>query len=206
MIAEVEGSKKDKRKRKIPDYLIREWIDGKPLYYKGYKEVLNKKKTLEDIMGSSALQAYIVTYLVMLIAKKNLDTKYHILSNEAGLHLDNKNNLAADILIYDPKIMTPDKISAHYANVPAKVQIEVDITIELEELKDYQYVEKKINKLHQFGTEKVIWVLTNIKKVMVAVPEQPWQTYDWNNDIELLDGVIFNIGAYLKEKGVTLPE
>jgi len=201
-----EAAEKRKRQRKIPDYLVREWIDGKPFYYKGYKAVLNKKKTLEDIMGSSTLQAYIVTYLVMLMAKKNLDSKYHILSNEAGVHLDNKNNLSADILIYDPALMTPEKINKQYADVPAKVQIEVDITIELEDLKDYQYVEKKINKLHSFGTEKVIWVLTNIKKVMVAVPNQPWQTYDWNNDIELLDNVTFNIGAYLKEKGVTLPE
>ena len=204
MVKEFE--EKRKRKRKIPDHLVREWIDGKPFYYKGYKDVLNKKKTLEDIMGSSALQAFIVSYLVMLFGKKNLDSKYHILSNEAGLHLDNKNNLAADILIYDPKVMTTEKISTLYANVPATVHIEVDITIELEDVKDYQYVEKKINKLHQFGTAKVIWVLTNIKKVMVAVPNQPWQTYDWNNDIELLDGVTFNIGAYLKEKGVTLPE
>jgi len=204
MVKEVAG--KRKRERKIPDYLVREWIDGKPFYYKGYKEVLNKKKTLEDIMGSSTLQAYIVTYLVMLIAKEDLDSKYHILSNEAGIHLDNKNNLSADILIYDPGVMTPDKINKQYADVPAKVQIEVDITIELEDLKDYQYVEKKINKLHQFGTEKVIWILTNIKKVMVAVPNQPWQTYDWNNDIGLIDEVTFNIGAYLKEKGVTLPE
>lgn len=102
--------------------------------------------------------------------------------------------------------MSSDKINKQYANVPAKVQIEVDIAIELEDIKDYQYVEKKINKLHQFGTEKVIWVLTNIKKVMVAIPNQPWQTYDWNNNIELLDDVTFNIDAYLKEKGVTLPE
>lgn len=41
---------------------------------------------------------------------------------------------------------------------------------------------------------------------MLAIPNQPWQTYDWNNDIELLDGVTFNIGTYLKEKGVTLAE
>jgi hypothetical protein len=201
-----EAAEKRKRQRKIPDYLVREWIDGKPFYYKGYKEVLNKKKTLEDIMGSSTLQAYIIAFLMEVIIEGKLKKKYEILTNEAGLHLDKRNNLSADILIYNPTVMTPEKINKQYADVPAKVQIEVDITIELEDLKDYQYVEKKINKLHQFGTEKVIWVLTNIKKVMVAVPNQPWQTYDWNNDIELLDDVTFNIGVYLKEKGVTLPE
>jgi len=201
-----EAAEKRNRERKIPDYLVREWIDGKPFYYKGYKEVLNKKKTLEDIMGSSTLQAYIIAFLMEVIIEGKLKKKYEILTNEAGLHLDKRNNLSADILIYDPNVMTPEKINKQYADVAAKVQVDVDITIELEDLKDYQYVEKKINKLHQFGTEKVIWVLTNIKKVMVAIPKQPWQTYDWNNDIELLDGVTFNIGAYLKEKGVSLPE
>jgi hypothetical protein len=41
---------------------------------------------------------------------------------------------------------------------------------------------------------------------MVAIPNQPWQIYDWDNDIGLLDDVTFSIGAYLKEKGVSLPE
>lgn len=71
MVREVE--EKRKRRKKIPDSLVREWIDGKPFYYKGYKDVLNKNKSLEDIIGSSTLQALIVTYLVMLLGKKNLD-------------------------------------------------------------------------------------------------------------------------------------
>lgn len=203
MVKEFE--EKRKRTRKIPNYLVRECINGKPFYYKGYKEVLNKKKTLEEIMGSSGLQGYIIAFLMEIIIEGKLKKRYEVV-NETGLHLDKRNNLAGDILIYDSKVMTPDKIDRHYLTVPAKVHIEVDIAIELEDVKDYQYVEKKITKLHQFGTEKVIWILTSIKKVMVAIPGQPWQTYDWNNDIELLDGVTFNIGAYLKEKGVTLPE
>jgi len=34
----------------IPSYLIRDVINGKPYYYKGYKEVLAKKKTIQDII------------------------------------------------------------------------------------------------------------------------------------------------------------
>lgn len=51
MPGEAEVLKKVSRKRKIPDSLVREIIDGKPFYYKGYKDVLRKKKTKEDIIA-----------------------------------------------------------------------------------------------------------------------------------------------------------
>lgn len=205
MIAEAEVLKKVPRKRKIPDSLICEIIDGKPLYYKGYKDVLRKKKTIEEIMGSSSLQAFIITFLMEVIIKGNLSEHYQVLVSEPGLHIDNRNNVSADILICDKQVLTPDKINTQYLSVPAKVHIEVDISIELEDLRDYEYVEKKISKLHAFKTEKVIWILTNIQKVIVAVPGNPWQMYDWQNDIEILRGVTFNIANYLHKKGVSLP-
>lgn len=48
----------------IPTSLIREIIDGKPYYYKGYREVLAGNINEEGVMGCSTLQAFIVTYLV----------------------------------------------------------------------------------------------------------------------------------------------
>lgn len=202
MITEAETLTKVRLKRKVPDYLVCEIMDGKPLYYKGYKDVIGKKKTTEEIIGSSSLQSFIIAFLMEVIIEGKLKKSYEVLVSEPGLHLDKKNNLSGDILIYDKSILTPDKINAHYASVPAKIHIEVDISIELEDMKDYQYVEKKISKLHAFGTKKIIWILTNIRKVMVAIPDNPWQMYDWHNNIELLDGVMFDIGNYLDEKGV----
>lgn len=208
MVAEKAAVKRasSKRPQKVPDYLVCEVMDGVPLYYRGYKDVLKKKKTIEEVMGSSSLQALLVAYLMEIIIEGKLKKWYEILLNEAGLHLDKNNNLAGDILIYDPAVLTPDKITKRYADVPPKVVIEVDIMIELENLKDIQYVKKKIDKLHAFGTEKVIWILTAVRQVIVAIPAHPWQTHNWNDDIELLDGVIFNIGNYLKAKGVVVEE
>ena len=37
----------------IPKNLIYEIMDGKPVYYAGFREVLSKQKTIEEIMGSS---------------------------------------------------------------------------------------------------------------------------------------------------------
>jgi hypothetical protein len=202
----VAEKKTTSRRKKIPDYLIREMIDGQPLYYKGYKEVLRKKKTFEEIMGSSSLQAVLVTYLSILCGKYDLDKKYRILSGEAGLHIDTGNNLAGDLMIYDRTVLPFSKISVHYADVPPLIDVEVDIMIESENLKDQQYMRKKTEKLHQFGTEKVIWILTASQQVVVAMTGKPWLTYDWNESIELLDGVTFNIGQYLRQESESFSE
>ena len=53
--------KQRKLARKVPEYLIKEVLDGIPIYYKGYKAVLRKEKTLESIMGASGLHVIIVS-------------------------------------------------------------------------------------------------------------------------------------------------
>lgn len=44
----------------ISQALIYEMVDNQPIYYRGYKDVLNGVKDVEDIMGSSLLQAVLI--------------------------------------------------------------------------------------------------------------------------------------------------
>ena len=185
----------------IPDVLIHEIIDGIPLYRKGYRDVLAKTKTVEDIMGSSSLQAFLITYLTIWIGKQLDDHKYHILTNEAGLHLDKKNNLAGDLLIFDSSKLTIDKINKTYANIPPIISIEVDIDIALEDLTARSYINLKTQKLLDFGADKVIWFLTESKSVLIATQDEAWQTLSWDQDVDILDGISCNLGKYLKSKG-----
>jgi hypothetical protein len=186
---------------KVPDYLIHEVIDGKPIYYKGYEEVLNGTKTFAEIMGSSTLQSLIITHLIILLGKKVDDEKYTLLSSETGIHLNKYNNLAGDILIFENSVLPIEAIDEHYATVPPKVAIEVDINIEAPGLEIDSYIFNKTQKLLNFGVEKVIWITTKSKKVTVATKNEDWQVKDWNKDIEVFDGIIFNIGEYLRKKG-----
>jgi hypothetical protein len=55
-----------------------------------------------------------------------------------------------------------------------------------------------------FGTQKMIWVLTKTKQVIVAEPQKDWLVIDWTKDIEILDGLIFNVPAYLAKEGVVI--
>ncbi|GAB2783406.1 hypothetical protein GCM10027275_29210 [Rhabdobacter roseus] len=205
----MEVTAQAKRKRpappeEVPAYLIREVLDGKPLYYKGYREVLQNKKSLEDIMGSSGLQSFIIQYILEILYLKVGRKQYHFLTNEVGTHMGRKNNVSGDVYVYDKALLVPAEINDQYVKIPPKVAIEVDLKIDIIQEKDYDYVNLKTQKLLDFGVEKVIWIFTSSQKVLVATAAEDWRTKDWNQDIELLDGHFFNLGQYLREEGVKL--
>lgn len=187
--------------KNIPSVLIHEIIDGKPLYRKGYREVLAKTKKIEDIVGSSSLQFFIIDFILRILYKNVGDNKFIIATNEAGLHLDRRNNLAGDILIFDKEVLTIDRINKHYSSVPPKISIEIDLDIELEDFTENSYMSIKTKKLLEFGAEKVIWFLTESKNVMIATPHGNWEIQDWDKDVEIMEGITCNVGKYLKEKG-----
>ncbi len=188
--------------KSIPAALIYEIIDGQPIYFKGYREVLKKQKTIEEIMGSSTLQGFIIEYILRILFRKLDEKRFHILTNEQGLHLSEKNNLSADIAIFEKEKLSVKLADKQYASVPPKIQIEVDINADTEDFASpVSYTYLKTEKLFEFGVEKVIWILSESKKVMVATPNEDWQIVDWHKEIEILDGLSFCIGQYLKEEG-----
>lgn len=186
----------------IPSALIYEIMDGKPIYYKGYREVLKQGKKLEEIMGSSTLQGFIVAYILKILYRNLDDKRFNVLTNEQGLHINRKNNLSADIAIYEKNKLSVAQADKHYASIPPKIQIEIDIDADLDETRsETSYIQQKTDKLFEFGVEKVIWVLSDSKKVIVAVPDENWQIIDWHKEIEVVEGVRFCVGRYLQEEG-----
>jgi Uma2 family endonuclease len=189
-------------KRKIPTHLIKEEMDGVPYYYKGFREVLAKKKTFEEIMGSSVLQVIILDaikrYLYGAVSKD-----FIIASNEAGLHLQKNDNVANDIAIYRKEDIK-NFFSKKYFDVPPKLVIEVDIDIEadVEKAMELQYVLKKTNKLLDFGVEKVIWIFSEDRKIIIAEPQSDWVITNWNTDITLMNGLVLNLENLLKENSI----
>jgi Uma2 family endonuclease len=197
-------SNKPTRTRKVPDYLVHEVLDGKPIYYKGYKAVINKTKTADEIMGCSTLQADIISYLLSVIYKYYDAKKYKVYTNEIGNHIDLGDNFSNDIAIFDKQVLTPDKINKKYASVPPKIVIEIDNEGDVSELTEIGYIYKKTKKLHDFGVESIFWVLTEIKSIIIAKPNQNWEVIDWNKDIELFDNITINIGNYLASEGIVV--
>ena len=194
-----------KNRRKIPDYLVSEVIDGISFYYRGYRSVLNNTKTLEDIMGDSGLQLILKEHISDLLKAKLNRKKYFIGSGDIGNHLDHRNNLGLDVVVFDRSLLTPDKITTKYIDVPPVMDVEVDVNVELPDRTSdlfQEFVVRKVNRLFAAGAEKVVWVFSRSKKVMSATPHAPWQVYNWDSDVELMEGVVMNIAAYLKEEGI----
>jgi hypothetical protein len=194
-----------KAKRKIPEALVYEIMDGQPYYRKGYKSVLNRTKKIEDIMGSSTLQGEIHIYILSLLVRQFDLEKFTIHCNEAGLHINKGNNLAGDIFLYDRRAMTPENINKFYSSVPPLLAIEIDIKADLEKESDVRYINRKTQKLLDFGVQKVIWIITDAKQVMVSEQGTTTRQFlDWNEDIEIRSGLIFNIGKYLEKRGIVV--
>jgi Uma2 family endonuclease len=199
----IEKKRKPKT-LKIPPHLIYEEMNGKPLYYKGYKAVLSGKKNLSEIMGCSSLHSVLV-YVLGLFIGNNLDRKkYQVASNEAGLHLGLNENLASDIAIFEKdKIVLDDK----FFTVPPKVVIEVDIKIDLAEThwnNEIEYLLDKSQKLLDFGVERIIWITTKSKKIFVITPSDKWYVVNYQEDIPVLDDCVLNIAKLLEEEGIVV--
>ena len=191
-----------KRVPKIPDDLIWEVLDGKPLYRRGYMDVVRKLKTRDEIMGTSSYQSLITTYLTKILARQLDDDLYDFLISEPGVHLKYKDNVSNDIAIFNR--LSANQITKKYADYAPKIVIEIDIDIDPTCMDDLEYLDKKTKKMLAFGVEKVIWILTNNREVIVATPNVAWLTLDWNNTVEIIEGITFNIYNYLVERGVQI--
>jgi len=200
----TEAAKANQVQEEIPAYLIKETIDGIPYYRKGYRSVLRGEQSLEDIIGCSGLQFVILQYFLRLIVRLDPEERYFIGNDEAGLHLERGNNMANDLALYDERKLTPDKISKKYVDVAPDIVIEVDTDFEVKDISSMDAIFLKTQRLLDFGTQKVIWIFTSSRKVLIAQAAQAWLTFDWHEDIELFEKVTFNVGAYLDKKGIQI--
>ncbi len=187
---------KTKNKKTIPKELVYEIIDGKNIYYAGYKDVLNKNKTIEDIMGCSGLQSYIIQAIVKSFNSIEFqgNTSYQLLYSELGLHLSLKNNLAADIAIYNKKEITYSDLEDKYMQKPPRVIFEIDTKADINNFDDVlEYIEIKTKKLIDFGAEQIIWILTKSKKIITIKDSKKWNFANWNEEINVIDDINITI-------------
>ena len=166
---------------------------------------MNQTKTLEDIMADSTLQ-WILKEQIGDRLKANLDMKrYRVGRGEVGIHLGPNENMGLDIAVFERAMLSSDQIGAKYANVAPRLVIEIDINIETAPhsnnlFEDYAML--KIKRLLDFGVQKVIWIFTKSRMVFIAEPEAKWFFDSWEHEIELMDGILFNVYDTLVTEGV----
>jgi Uma2 family endonuclease len=193
----TEEKKNKKTSQHVPDYLVYELVGGKPIYYKGYKSVLNKTKTFEEITMDSTLQAWLKSHITIFLGNFLLANGYDITTGEQGLILSKKDKRGADIAIFKAGSITLD---AHYTKVAPEVVIEIDVKADTENTTEFDYVLEKIASYHTFGVKKVIWIFSKNKKIMDATIDKTWLTQDWTEDVEVVAGLILNVSAIIDKK------
>ena len=122
--AAAATAKRKKRHRKIPEALVYEIVDGKPIYFKGYRDVVNGKLKTEEIMPESSLQAWLKTQLSSMLLFLLRDKGYEVLAGELGLILPEGNRRGVGICIYKADNF---HLSRHFLRSAPEIVIEIDI-------------------------------------------------------------------------------
>lgn len=182
----------------IPRSLVYEEIDGHPIYYAGYKEVLAGRKTRESIVGSSKLQSLIIRALLKRLYAEVDGKEYAVFTNELGMQINRGNNFAGDVAIYTWERYEKMVMDEKYFDQAPNILIDVDVKADLSELKWEDYINRKNKKLHAWGTETIIWILSSSRQVLIANADQDWILRDWTRDVELLPGFSITIADWLK--------
>ncbi len=192
---------KNKKVKRVPDMLIAETLQGKPIYYQGYKQVLSRKLKPPDIMGISDVQSYF-TNLIKDYLTPLLKMEYKVLAGELGLHLQHQDNVSVDIAVVSRELYQPINFKGKYLDYPPQVVVEIDINIDpLESFGNLsEYMNIKTQALLNFGVEQVIWVFTKSRKITVAENNKPWLTMNWNDKVTVM-GHTFSIEQLIEEDG-----
>lgn len=185
----------------IPESLVYEMVRGQPIYYRGYRDYLNGDKELEQVMGSSKFQSFLVAELVFVL-KSFFGKSYFVFSNELGIQFSKKSWRAADIAVL--KRDSSVEIDGKYLSVPPQYVIEIDTKADLNEISNpFGYYQEKTQELLEFGVQKIVWIFTDTQKVMVATQgNKKWEITDWDQDVELADQLIINIRQLLADNGL----
>lgn len=176
--------------KEIPAYLIYELDEGMPIYYKGYRDVLLGQKNPEEVMTDSTLQAWLKMELGSII-RALLSSLYIITGGEQGLQLGKSKTRAADLAIFTKENFV---LSTKYSANPPEIAIEIDTKADLDSPgATIDYFDRKNQQLLAFGVKKIIWIFTDAQIVKVILPGEEIQTFAWEEDVPVMDGIHFNL-------------
>ena len=186
---------KEKSLKELKELLTYEVVNGRRIYYKGYKDALKGIVDVEAVMGASAFHSRLLTKIVAFISN-HISKNYEILSGELGYRVKRGwRNL--DIAIFEYEKIKGKLESDEYIDVAPIVVIEINIRAEIDD--EMEYISNKVNDLINSGVEKVIWIFTKPRVILVAEKNKDWVIKNWNEDIEVIEGLKLNLERLLRE-------
>ncbi len=191
---EVAEEKRDEKRERLLKLLTYEVVDGRPIYYRGYKDVLEGKKQPEEVMGASVLHARLVAKITSWLDRV-LGDGYVVMSGELGYFVEKGwRNLDVAVFRYED---VKDKLeSENYIDVPPVLVVEINVRAEVES--EMEYVLRKSGDLLKSGVERVVWIFTKARKVMVFERGKGGLILDWEDEIPLVEGLGLRLSDLLK--------
>jgi len=192
---------KKSKKKSVPKELIYEMRKGKPIYYRDYDKVLSGEKTLEEVMGSSKIQWFLVVLIVRLLLEKLDLKKYIVATNEAGFRYAPRSWRNLDIAVFERDKILREGIDNKYVKTSPELVIEIDTKADLRKYGDFMnYMIEKTQDLLDAGVKKVVWITTKDKKIMVAQKGERWFITDFSDTIELWEDIHLNLEELIKRE------
>ena len=114
-----------KTRKGISEALIYEMRYGKPIYYRDYDKVPSGDKALEEVVGSSKLQWWIIDMIVRFLHQILDYKKYVVAYNEAGFQWAPRTWRNLDIAIFErEKILKEGINEIRILSSPFPVELE----------------------------------------------------------------------------------
>ncbi len=199
-MTKTAGKLSQEEKEKLLELLTYEKVRGKPIYYRGYEKVLKGELPPEAVMGSSGLQAFLIRLIVEFLLKSLDLRKYEVLFNEVGFTYGKGSRRSLDVAVFEKEKVKPYLLKDSLIPVPPTVVVEVDTKADLSRYGSFEdYAFEKTQDLLDAGVERVIWLLTKPKKVMVAKRGEKWVVQNWDEDFEVFENVKINLNEILKK-------
>ena len=176
----------------IPKILIYEEFDGHPIYRKGYRDVMLGLKTIEEIILDTNTLQFSVNFEFQKFLSRQLLDNYVISSGWLNLNHLNVTNFQTDLSIYKKGRL---KNGIRYFETPPNVFIEIDLKIDKSDyfVSEIEYFHKKTEQLLQWGVEKVIWVFSSSRRVLIADNLQKWEFNSWDIPFNVIDDIEINV-------------
>lgn len=176
--------------QEVPSYFIYEMDDGRPIYYKGYREVLETKDGVDNVSFQNNLQAWIKSEISFTI-KALLRREYILTMGNLGLQIGKETVRVADIAIFQKANFV---LSNQYSANPPEIVIEIDTKAELDSIgAAIEYYQRKNRQLFEFGVKKIIWIFTEVQAVKVLDADGGDQEFEWNHDVLVMEELNFNL-------------
>ncbi len=191
----VAVKEKDENRDRLLRLLTYEVVDGRPIYYRGYRDVLEGKRQPEEVMGASFLQAFLVKKIALfLIERLEKGGEYEVLFHELGIKTG-RGLRTLDLAVFRRRDL-PKEPEPFYMEVPPDIVLEVDVRAEIEDA--IEYILEKSGDLLAFGVRKVVWIFTKPRRVFVFEKGKKPVIYDWEDEIHLLEDVKLRLSDILK--------